>query len=436
MRFDAVSTILKREYLTRVKSKGFWIATLLLPVAMLVLTVVPTLIAMKTRASLRLAVVDELGGIAAGLEERLAAAERDATSGGGLLRRDRQPEAASFRIEAVPLDGDPAAVRDTLDRRVLAGELDAWIWISEAGLATDRVEYHAETVSNFITQGRLERALSRAVAAARLERAGLDVEQVQELTRGVDLDTIRVSKEGSRAEAGMAGFFLAYFLFFLLYTMVTIYGQQVMNGVLEEKTSRIVEVIVAAVRPFDLLVGKLAGIGLAGLTQLGVWLAAMLLVSTPGLLGAMALGGGRMPVVSALHALHFLLLFLLGFFLFAALYAAIGAATNNPQEAQQLAVLALPFLIGPVLFLMPVINDPDSTLSVVLSLFPPFTPLLMMLRIAVKMPPPWQILLGYLLTAAFVVGLVALCARIYRVGILMYGKKPTFAELWRWIRYA
>ena len=114
----------------------------------------------------------------------------------------------------------------------------------------------------------------------------------------------------------------------------------------------------------------------------------------------------------------------------------IGAATNNTQEAQQFAGIVIPLLVGPVLFMMPVINDPDSTLSVVLSLLPPFTPLLMMLRIAVKMPPLWQILAGYLLTGAFVAGLVWLCARIYRVGILMYGKKPTFAELWRWIRYA
>ena len=236
----------------------------------------------------------------------------------------------------------------------------------------------------------------------------------------------------------MAGFFLAYFLFFLLYTVVAIYGQQVMNGVLEEKNTRIVEVLIATVRPLELMVGKLAGIGAAGLTQLAVWMVAMFVLSAPGLLGALALGGGgfQIPPVTAPLVVHFLLLFLLGFFLFSSLYAAIGAATNNAQEAQQFAGIVIPFLVGPVLFMMPVINDPDSTLSTVLSLLPPFTPLLMMLRIAVKMPPLWQILAGYVLTAAFVAGLVWLCARIYRVGILMYGKKPTFAELGRWIRYS
>ncbi|MCZ7652699.1 MAG: ABC transporter permease [Thermoanaerobaculia bacterium] len=134
--------------------------------------------------------------------------------------------------------------------------------------------------------------------------------------------------------------------------------------------------------------------------------------------------------------MHFLLLFLLGYFFFATLYAAIGAASNNLQEAQQFAGVVVIFLVAPVLLMMPVINDPDSVLAVVVSLIPPFTPLLMMLRIAVKMPPAWQIALGYLLSGGFTLLLVWLCARIYRVGILMHGKKPSLAELWRWLRYA
>jgi len=435
MRLDHVATILKREYLTRVKSRGFWIATLLLPLAMAALVVLPSLIAMRSRATLKMAVVDELGGVADRLERRLAEPE-DRTELPAAAAA--QAPATGYTVEVLTPGADPAALRAALDRRVLAGEIDAWLWISAAGLERNRVEYHAESVSNFITQGRLEHALSALVAAARLERAGLDAARVAALTADVELDTVRVSAEGSRQEAGMAGFFLAYFLFFLLYTVVAIYGQQVMNGVLEEKNNRIVEVLIATVRPLELMVGKLAGIGAAGLTQLAVWMVAMLVLSAPGLLGALAIGGGgfQIPPVTPALVVHFLLLFLLGFFLFSSLYAAIGAATNNTQEAQQFAGIVIPLLVGPVLFMMPVINDPDSTLSTVLSLLPPFTPLLMMLRIAVKMPPLWQILAGYLLTAAFVAGLVWLCARIYRVGILMYGKKPTFAELWRWIRHA
>jgi ABC-2 type transport system permease protein len=164
----------------------------------------------------------------------------------------------------------------------------------------------------------------------------------------------------------------------------------------------------------------------------------MVALSTPAVLGAMATlpDGTQLPQVSLGLALHFFVNFLLGFFVFASLYAAIGAATNNVQEAQQLAGFLVIFLIAPVFFVVPVINDPDSTLAVVLSLIPMFTPLLMLLRIAVKMPPLWQILAGYAITTAFLVFLVWGCARIYRVGILMYGKKPTLPELWRWLRHA
>jgi len=300
------------------------------------------------------------------------------------------------------------------------------------------VEYHAESTSNFMTQERLGNRISSVVGDVRLRQAGIDAQKVKELTPDVGLETTRVLAEGSRQEGGIAGFFLAYFLFFLLYMVTLLYGQQVMNGVLEEKSSRIVEVILATVRPIELLLGKLLGIGLAGLTQLVVWLTTMAALSAPAVVTALALlpEDVKMPQVGLGLIAHFLILFLLGFSLFATLYAAIGSATNNVQEAQQFAGFLVIFLVAPMFFMIPIINDPDSTMAVVLSMIPPLTPMLMMLRIAVKMPPLWQILTAYALTAAFVFFLVWVCARIYRIGILMYGKKPTFQELWRWIRYA
>ena len=458
MRTKAVLTIAKREYLTRVKSKGFWIATLLLPVAMAALTVLPSVIAMRAQATLRVAIVDDapgMGGLAETLRARLAGEEEAAKSPETAppasldpsatpkeklqqIQRETRKQSASFVPEVVPPREDRVALRKELDRRVLAGEIDAWVWLSGDGLEKNEVEYHAESVSNFITQERLARVVSQTVSEARLAAAGLDAQRVAALTEDVDLKTVRVSETGSREEGGMAGFFLAYFLFFLLYMVTMLYGQQVMNGVLEEKSSRIVEVLLATVEPIELLLGKLLGIGAAGLTQLGIWLGTMAALSAPAVMTALAMAPemGKLPQVQPVLFLHFLILFLLGFSLFASLYAAVGSATNNVQEAQQLAGFLVIFLIAPIFFLVPIINDPDSTLAVVLSMIPVFTPLLMMLRIAVKMPPLWQILTSYVLTAAFVAFLVWVCARIYRIGILMYGKKPTFQELWRWVRYS
>ena len=242
-------------------------------------------------------------------------------------------------------------------------------------------------------------ALSAQVREMRLAAAGVDPHLVDELTRTIDLDTLRVSAAGSRAEAGEAGFILAWSLFFLLYMILLIWGQQVLNGVLEEKSSRIVEVVVSAARPADLMMGKLVGIGLAGLTQLAIWLLFIGGVTAPGVVAAIAGApeGFSIPSLPLDVALYYCAYFIFGYFFFATLYAAIGAAFNNVQEAQHLMSIPLVFIVAPVTMVFPVINAPDSTLATVASLFPPFTPLLMPVRLAVKMPPPWQIGLSFVL---------------------------------------
>jgi ABC-2 type transport system permease protein len=261
---------------------------------------------------------------------------------------------------------------------------------------------------------------------------------VDELTRPVRLETQRVSEMGSRAEGGAMGMFFALGLFMILYMSMLLWGQQVMNGVLEEKGSRVVEVVISAVTSFELMMGKLAGICLVGLTQLGIWLGTVAVLTAPGIVTAMAFmpKGASPPTLTLPILFHFILLFILGFFAFATLYAAIGASFNNLQEAQQAASVAAIFIIIPVMVMWPVINDPNSTMATVLSLIPLFTPLLMPLRIVIEMPPLWQLGLAYALTFGFVVGMVWFCSKIYRIGILMYGKKPTFREIWKWTRYA
>ena len=421
-----IGIIARREYRARIRSKGFWISTIALPLLMAAWLVVPSLILSKTRSSQRLAVVDMTGNIAAPLVERLD--EWAVTTA----------KQVSFDIEIVAIESDAEALRRRLDARVLDGDIQAWVWIDDTGLNDNTVEYHAESLTNFITQQTLERALSSVIQRERLQTGGYDVERIGELIRSVDLETVRVSAEGSKADAGIGGFALAIFLFMVLYMTTLLYGNQVMLGVLEEKNSRIVEILIATVRPLELMLGKLIGIGLIGLTQLSIWVATALLLTAPALVGlATALPENvEIPTLSVALIAHFLALFILGYFLYATFYAMVGSAFNNPQEAQQLASLAVVFVVLPWLFFMPILNDPDSTLAVVTSLIPMFTPTLMMLRIAVKMPPAWQLLLGYVLTFASCLAMTWLCARIYRVGILMYGKKPTLKEVWRWIRYA
>ena len=448
--------VAQREYLSRVKSLGFWLATIVLPLFIAAIGILPTLFLFKSASSHRVAVVDRTGELGEELAARLApapvepaiepdaepAVEPDSPAAGGAegleQRIEQQLETARFEVILEPAAADPAAQKDELNRRVFEGELDAWIWIDGDALESSRVEYHAASVSNFITQDRLQDALTAVAREHRFRRAGFDPELIGELNRRVRLTTFRVTEAGGEQEGAEAGLILAYALFFLLYMVLVFYGQQVMNGVIEEKSSRIVEVVISTVRPFELLMGKLLGICGAALTQLAVWLGAMVAFTLPGVVSAIAWIPEEVdvPTLSLGLIVHFVLLFLLGFFVFSTVYAAVGSAFNNVQEAQQWAGFIVVFLVAPVLFFWMVINDPDSTVSVVSSLIPMFTPLLMMLRIAIKTPPVWQIALGYLLTTAFTLFMIWLSARVYRTGILMYGKKPTLKELWRWVRYS
>ncbi len=426
MRLDTILVVAKREYMQRVQSKGFWIATLILPLFIGSVTVLPTLLASKGRAYQAVVAVDETGKVAPELM-----AKRPAET-------EKRSRTAEFNITTEPPAADAKAQRADLDRRVLAGTIDAWIWIGSDALATGAVEYHAKNVSNVLTQEVLRDNVSAAVHRVRFREAGYDADRISELSKPVDLKTERVSATGSRKAGALAGAAFGYILFFMLYITLAIWGQQVMQGVLEEKSSRVIEVIVSAVKPFELMMGKLTGICAVGLTQFSIWLLTFSILTLPGILATIATlpKDVTLPTLTPFMVLNFGFLFVLGFFVFSTFYAAIGAAFNNVQEAQQVAGVAVFFLVIPVFLMLRIINDPSSTFATVMSLIPIFTPLLMTLRIALEMPPWWQLLLAYALTLGFLWIAVSACARIYRVGILMYGKKPTFQELWKWMRYS
>lgn len=426
MRIDKALVVARREYGTRIRSKGFWLSTITLPLLLAAMGIVPTLLVSRAGSSMRIVVVDETGRLADAISSALSAADDSVSQ---IAKFEVAPEAPAADIDGQRLE---------LDRRILDQEIDTWLWISSSGLEAGEVEYHAESVSSFLSQTILERRLTRVIRRDRLTQVGVAAELVDDLVASVDLRTVKVTKEGSKEQGEDAGFFLAYALFFLLFMVLMIYGQQVMNSVLEEKTSRIVEVVVSTTRPFELMMGKLLGVCGIALTQLSIWLGSLGVMTLPGVVAAMAWlpDGAEIPQLRAGLIVHFLFFFLIGFFVYSTFYAAIGAAFNSIQEAQQFASYAVIFLVAPMLFFFLVINDPDSTLSVVTSLIPPFTPLIMLLRLAVKAPPLWQVALGYALAIGFAVFMVWLAGRIYRVGILMYGKKPTVQELWRWLRYS
>lgn len=417
----------KREYLSRVKSKGYWIGTLVLPLLLAGLMFLPALIFSQSTSRLDLVMVDATGRLGEPVRQGLA--ERAEGSDGRIV---------DFRLTLAEPAADVEAQRAELDRRLLAEEIDAWMWVDEENLAAGEVEFRARNVSNTFSQSVLSRSLTDAARDMRLEEAGFDPATVEPLLDRVGLATFRVSDKGSAMESGEVGFLFAYGLFFLMYIVLLMWGQQVLQGVLEEKNTRVVEVIVSATTPFELMMGKLMGIGAAALTQFSLWLTCIVAFTAPGIVAAVATlpEDSGLPEVTVLQALYVLAFFVLGFFVYSSMYAAVGSAFNTLQEAQHMAAVPTFTLIAPMLFLFPVINDSGGALAVVTSLIPILSPIIMPLRIAIEMPPAWQVWLSLVLTAGFIWLMVAFCARIYRTGILMYGKKPTFRELWRWLRHA
>ncbi|HYX25286.1 MAG TPA: ABC transporter permease [Thermoanaerobaculia bacterium] len=445
MRLENVFVILKREYLQRIRNKGFWIATLAIPLFVATMTTLPSLLLLKSHTHQTIVVVDATGrGVGEALKAQVEKAKtaaaakpaepaprRKAPGEGGESRL------ADFAIETQAPAADPQAQRRQLDSRVRGGKIDAWVWIGQGALADEAVEYHARNTTNLFTQDALRGDLTEVVRRMRLQQAGLDPARMEELTKRVELNPVQVPGTGTSG-GGLAGMIFAIVLFLLLYMSILIWGQQVMTGVLEEKGTRVIEVLISAITPFELMMGKLLGICLVGMTQLGIWLGTLVVLTAPGLVATLAFlpPGLKLPALTFGILANLVLLFILGFFAYATLYAAIGASFNNLQEAQQVASVAVVFIVAPVMVINPIINDPNSTMAVTMSLIPLFTPLVMPLRIAIEMPPAWQLALAYVLTLSFVAGMIWICARIYRVGILMYGKKPTLKEIWKWTRYA
>ena len=412
--------LVRREYLERVRTKAFVIGTVLGPLLMGGLTVIPGLMMSRGGKPLHIAVVDVGGRLAAPVEAALARKE--------LNGRKR------FIVE--PAGPGPLEEREKRHKEdVLSGRLDGYLVLPGDALAKSEASYYGKNVSNVVDLGLMDNAIEQTLIALRLNDAGVPPERVKEATRRLEMKRIRVSATGEREDRG-ASTILALILLMILYATVLMWGQLLLTSVIEEKTSRVVEVMASAVPPFHLLMGKLLGVGAAGLTQFLVWALSLFAVSIGGAGMMAALGGGKLPEISPLLLVALVVYFLLGFLLYSALFAAVGASVNTSQEAQSLAFpVMMPLIVGVMMFPM-VMQAPDSPPSVVLSLIPFFTPLLMFLRIAVLTPPVWQIALSIVLTGLTIAAVLWVAARIYRVGILMYGKRPTFPEILRWVRHS
>jgi len=430
-----VLIIIKREYLVRVRTRAFMIGTIISPLFMLALITLPVFFATRGGGDRRVTVLDQTGD-----PDMFAAIKRSLEARGEgdeeLNRRDPGVGRTNYTLtQRVVTSSEDLQAIELQYQQQAAQDPNLTYLVLRAGSAEPlEVEYFAKNTSDF-SIGTLERAINDAVSTLRLKRAGLNSAQIAAYTKRIEMKRNKITSSGGVEEGGRADFVVAFIMLFFIYMTVLIYGLAVMRGVIEEKQSRIVEVLVSSVRPTQMMLGKVIGIGMVALTQVGVWaLSALVLTSLAA--SVFASRGVTIPNVPISLLIYFVVYFVLGYFLYATLYALVGATVSSEDEAQQAQIPVTILLVVPMMIFNMIMANPTSNASIVLSMIPFFAPTLMMMRIAVVNPPLWQILLSMLIMAASILGCVWVAARIYRVGILMYGKRPSIAELGRWLRYS
>jgi len=420
--------VIRREYVERVRSKWFLIATIFGPVLFGALMFLPALIASRDKGSAdasNIVIVDATG---AGLGERVSARLAGGLSGGG---------GTTPRVVITTPDGLVAA-ESQATKEVMGETVKGYLVVDSTTLAGKKARYAGSNTTALFDMQKLERAVQTEVLAVRMQKFGIDPEVGRELMDvNIDVTTERLTRQG-RGGSGQINFFFGLAVAMLLYMTIFIYGLNVLRGVLEEKQSRVAEVVISSVSASRLLAGKVLGVGGVGLTQMVLWISmsfAMYKIRTPILakFGA-ADTPMNLPDMSMATGAILVGFFILGFMLYAGLFAAVGATVNSEQEAQQAQMPVVLLLISSIMFAQNILLQPDSMLSRVLSMLPFSAPIVMPLRMTVAPVPKGDIAIGLLSVALGAVVAVWLASRIYRVGLLMYGKRPGIGEILKWVR--
>lgn len=425
-----IFTIIQHEYISKVKSRGFILGTILAPLGIVLIygAIIAVSVMSSGQTNKKIAVLDLTGQIGAELVQR---------------------DTAKFFLTTESTE--------TLNKKIIDGSLDGYMVIDNNFLQTGNIDVFTSGGGGLGFVSSIENNAEDIVVNKKLKEIGADDTIIDLVNRGVSVNTKKVTEEGAKEDFSQVLAFLGYALGFMIYGLMFTYGSFVMRGVIEEKANRIVEVIASSARPFEIMFGKVVGIGAVGLTQVLFWLILLIILFASGSsiislfidkpdAAMMAQGMGSQPEqmelikffdnfsISPWIIVAFIFYFLSGYFIYSSLFAAVGSAVDQEQDASQLTLpISLPIII-PIMFISNVMANPDGALSVTLSLIPFFTPILMIARIAASDVPLWQILLSVVLLALTFLLCLWVASKIYRVGILMYGKKPTFKDLIKWFR--
>ncbi len=412
-------TLVKREYSESVFKKSFIIMTIITPLLLVAMGIIPSLLVMmETEDQVRLRILDRTGK----LYEPFSSSLQDTLQNG-------QPRFVHELSET----NDSSAV--LLGKNLVETQaIDGFLIIPKDVFRRNQITYFSRNVANFDDTNLIESTIQNLADQHRIKNSGLDAGIINELTADIRLKTIKITSEGTESERGFGEEYLSTFILVLIiYVTLLIYGNSVMRSIVHEKSSRIIEVLLSSANPFQLMAGKILGQGFVGFTQYLLW-------SLTGI-GLVLFGSKALPVSSnflkmdAMIFVYFIIFYILGYFIFATLYAAVGAISNSEQDAQQMATPVVFMLIIPIMIIGFLVKSPDSSLAITLSMIPFFSPIIMFARINLSNPGFLQIGTSILILILSTVFLIWITGKIFRVGILMYGKRPTLPEIIKWIKY-
>lgn len=438
---NKIFAVLKREYFSAVRKKMFIFMTLFFPVLMAGMMFVPIFMMTRALGGKHVAVVDGTGRLSEAfskpLQPRLATASESARGQRGDLPQTLDIEYVDANGKSVDETAKPYLSRLAAGKQK-TGNLDA-VLVVPANVfdgAKPTMTFYSRAATDIMTQERLASAANRAMQRQRLAARGISGDQLDAAMKQVPVEGVQLSRTGEQKKGGEMNFIFAFVLAALLIVPSFVYGLEIMRGIVQEKNDRVVEVLISSMTPFQLLTGKISGVALVGLTQVSVWLLTLAGVST--FIGATASAAG-VNVLQFLRPslfVYFLLFFVLGYLTYVNVYAVAGAACNTEKEAQQLMAPIQMVMMLPWFMMMAIITNPDSSLAVGFSLAPVFGPLTMFARTTASEPPIWHIVVSVAVSLATILVFFWASAKIFRVGILSYGKRPTIPELWRWMKVA
>lgn len=432
-------TVVKREYLQRVRAKMFIVSTIMLPVVMSLFGIVPALIlSIPAGTPMRIAVVDQTGKVYDHLKQALSNESSQNANENSNLSGGPQPRGfGNFVLEQASFENQSdEQIRAILEQRLGAREIDGYVILPPDFFDHGQAEFFNRNPGDLFSSRRLQQALNQAVREQRLIEAKVDQSTRRKLFEPVALQAVKVGE--GRAERDTGGTFILVFVVgFLMYLTILMYGQVVLGAVIEEKETRIAEILFSSVKPFTLMMGKLVGVSLVALTQFAIWGTAFSVFALYGV-NILASRGlpANIPSVPFTHYIYFALFFLLGYFMYATIYALVGSMVTTAQEGGQLAMPIILILVISFYLFLPVSRSPDSTFSFWVSMLPFSAPVAMLVRIVTQTPPFWQIALSLIIGFSTVLVIMWVASRIYRVGMLMYGKRASIPEAIRWARQA